>query len=128
MKLFSQAYFALPLLTTLLPRLTHAKTHIVTVGAYMFYFTPDIITADVGDYVEFQFPGESHSVVRAAYSQPCGPGVDTHSTSDGRNMSVWSGSVGGLGQFNVRLLHSLISATQLEVARGYQEEQGTDGW
>ena len=34
---------------------------------------PDVVQAEVGDYVEFQFYPTNHSVVRAAYKYPCIP-------------------------------------------------------
>jgi hypothetical protein len=34
---------------------------------------PDVIQAEVGDYVEFRFYPTNHSVVRAAYTYPCIP-------------------------------------------------------
>ena len=81
-----------------------AKTHTITVGHYAFTFTPSSISSvAVGDFVEFQFPGEQYSVVRAAYSSPCRRGVDTGSTSGGEDQAVWSGGVGGLTDDNVGL-------------------------
>lgn len=98
MNLLKYLYFSI----TFLGHYAAAKTHTITVGHYAFTFTPSTLSGvAVGDSVEFQFPGEQYSVVRAAYSSPCRRGVDTGSTSGGEDQAVWSGGVGGLTDENV---------------------------
>lgn len=50
-----------------------ATTWTVSVGKATNQFTPDVIQADVGDIVEFDFFPPNHSVVRAEYEYPCVP-------------------------------------------------------
>ena len=79
-----------------------AKTHIITVGHYMFFFTPPSLSGvSPGDFVEFQFPGQVYSVVRGDYNAPCRPGVDSNTLGRFGNGSVWSDGVGGLRDYNV---------------------------
>jgi plastocyanin len=42
-----------------------AATFTVKVGEGGFIFRPDVVIANVGDYVEFDFYPQNHSVVRA---------------------------------------------------------------
>jgi len=48
-----------------------AKNHIVTVAQSDFSYTPDTITADVGDTVQFMFANVPHSVVQSTFASPC---------------------------------------------------------
>ncbi|EPE29278.1 Cupredoxin [Glarea lozoyensis ATCC 20868] len=45
----------------------------VAVGANGHVFTPEVITAAVGDIIEFQFYPLNHSVARSDFKQPCIP-------------------------------------------------------
>jgi plastocyanin len=47
-----------------------AETHTVTVGGDGDVFTPDTLTAAVGDVVTFNFKGE-HSVASGDFKSPC---------------------------------------------------------
>jgi plastocyanin len=47
--------------------------HVVQVGASGLTFTPNAITAAVGDIVEFQFYPQSHSVAQSTFAAPCMP-------------------------------------------------------
>lgn len=55
-------------------------THTVDVAKGGFTFVPDVILANKGDVIEFNFFPDNHSVVRAEYGYPCIPyeltGVD----------------------------------------------------
>ncbi|KAL7938830.1 Cupredoxin [Trichoderma chlorosporum] len=49
-----------------------SSLQVVTVGKDgAIQFSPDTLTAAVGDQVEFQFYGPSHSVVQASFDAPC---------------------------------------------------------
>lgn len=50
-----------------------ATTWTITVGKATNQFTPDVIQADVGDIIEWDFFPPNHSVVRAEYEYPCVP-------------------------------------------------------
>lgn len=50
-----------------------AATYTVSVGRANHQFDPDVIQANVGDIVEFDFYPTNHSVIRAAYKYPCVP-------------------------------------------------------
>lgn len=48
--------------------------HSVSVGqGDSLKFTPDTITAQVGDLVEFHFEDDGHSVAEGIFSNPCAP-------------------------------------------------------
>jgi len=47
--------------------------HVVQVGASGLTFTPNAITAAVGDIVEFQFYPAAHSVAQSSFAAPCVP-------------------------------------------------------
>jgi hypothetical protein len=49
------------------------KIHVVTVGKADHKMVPDVVTADPGDIITFQFFPKNHSVVRAEYEYPCIP-------------------------------------------------------
>lgn len=79
-----------------------ARIRIITVGHYVFFFTPPSFSGvSPGDFVEFQFPGQVHSVVRGDYNHPCRPGVDSNMLGRFGNESVWSDGAGGLTDYNV---------------------------
>ncbi|KAF1957196.1 hypothetical protein CC80DRAFT_547914 [Byssothecium circinans] len=50
-----------------------AKVIVIDVGLPLHKFGPNVTTADVGDEIEFHFQNSKHSVVRAAFGQPCWP-------------------------------------------------------
>lgn len=60
---------ALPLLA-ILP-LSLAKTITVDVGKNGLVFSPDTITAEKGDTIEFTFYPQSHTVVESTFDKPC---------------------------------------------------------
>ncbi|KAK2628220.1 hypothetical protein QTJ16_002866 [Diplocarpon rosae] len=64
-----------------------AATHSVNVGATGHHFTPDSLTASVGDIVEFRFYPLNHSVARAEYKNPCIP----YELTDAGKQGFWSG-------------------------------------
>lgn len=41
-----------------------------------FRFEPNIITAEVGDYIEFHFGPKNHSVARGSFFKACAPAHD----------------------------------------------------
>ena len=52
-------------------------------------FTPNQLTANVGDVVEFRFYPSNHSVARSEFKNPCIPYEDTGAGKKG----LWSGFV-----------------------------------
>lgn len=48
-----------------------AKTVVITAGSGGFVFSPDTVTADVGDTIEFHFVGSIHTAVQGDFSTPC---------------------------------------------------------
>lgn len=74
--------------------------HVVTVGANdQLVFVPNVITAAVGEKVEFNFFGPSHTVVEGSFDNPCQPLSAT---------SFYSGIISTTGS-NVNVSHSLSS-------------------
>jgi len=70
-----------------LSSLAYAADIQVTVGASGLTYSPDTVTAAVGDTVSFHFSRSRHSVVEAAFDTPCQPlangfGVPAQSSSD----------------------------------------------
>lgn len=63
---------ALPLLL-LAPSLVSARTISIAVGQGGLKFTPSIVTAAVGDKLDFHFYPQNHSVVASSFSRPCVP-------------------------------------------------------
>lgn len=61
---------ALPLLLAILP-LSLAKKISVDVGKGSLVFSPDTITAEKGDSIEFTFYPQSHDVVESTFDKPC---------------------------------------------------------
>lgn len=51
--------------------------HVVAVGQSGLTFSPNAITAAVGDIVEFQFYPQAHSVAQSSFKAPCAPINDT---------------------------------------------------
>ena len=55
----------------------NAETHIVTaVAKPSLRFEPNIVKAEVGDYIEFHFAPQNHSVARGTFSKGCSPAHD----------------------------------------------------
>jgi plastocyanin len=48
-----------------------AKTIVITAGTGGLAFSPDTVTADVGDVLEYHFVGSIHSAVQGDFSSPC---------------------------------------------------------
>jgi plastocyanin len=48
-----------------------AKTIVITAGAGGFVFSPDTVTADVGDILEYHFVGAIHTAAQGDFSSPC---------------------------------------------------------
>lgn len=76
--------FAIPATTTSPPTLetlteptstsrSAAHTYTISVGKADHKFSPDVLQAEVGDVVEFDFFPTNHSVVRSEYEYPCVP-------------------------------------------------------
>ncbi|KAF2431280.1 hypothetical protein EJ08DRAFT_733508 [Tothia fuscella] len=61
-----------PIILSALP-LVFAATQIIEVGKEGNHFSPDSITASIGDHIQFKFVGEGHSVSDAAFDAPCKP-------------------------------------------------------
>jgi len=51
-----------------------AKTVVITAGSGGFVFSPESVTADVGDTLEFHFVGSIHTAVQGDFSTPCSMG------------------------------------------------------
>ncbi|KAL6692033.1 Cupredoxin [Trichoderma pleuroticola] len=66
-------YSPVLLLSSLVGAVSAASSlQVVTVGkGGSLSYSPDTITAAVGDKVEFQFYGPTHSVVQASFDEPC---------------------------------------------------------
>jgi len=50
---------------------TAAKTIVITAGSGGLAFSPDSVTADVGDILAFHFVSSIHSAVSGNFSSPC---------------------------------------------------------
>jgi plastocyanin len=48
-----------------------AKTIVITAGTGGLAFSPDTVTAAVGDVLEFHFVGSIHTAVQGDFSSPC---------------------------------------------------------
>jgi plastocyanin len=48
-----------------------AKTIVITAGTGGLAFSPDTVTAAVGDILEFHFVGSIHTAVQGDFSSPC---------------------------------------------------------
>lgn len=58
------------------PSAPNAKTHTVVVGSSntsLLIFTPQEVTTQPGDKVEFQFSERNHTVTQSAFDSPCEP-------------------------------------------------------
>src|SRR5438045_9118207 len=56
---------------------TPSNIHIVNVGAGGLVYSPNSITAAVGDMVEFHFSSISHSVAQSSFGTHCAPANGT---------------------------------------------------
>ena len=74
-------------LSLLLP-LALTKTIDVAVGKDGLVFTPDSVTADKGDMLDFHFYPDEHSVTQSTFDKPCVPS----------NNGVFSGIVKSTGK------------------------------
>ncbi|KAK9326437.1 Cupredoxin [Lipomyces orientalis] len=63
----------------------------VSVGEGALDYTPNTITADVGDYVVFTFLSGTHGVAQASYDSPCSPYSD--STEGAGKTGLYSGLI-----------------------------------
>lgn len=55
------------------PVVTTPLVHVVDVGEDGLTYTPSSITANPGDFVEMRFYAKNHTVVQAAFKDPCTP-------------------------------------------------------
>lgn len=55
------------------PLLARAETHMVDVGASGLTFTPEALSAAVGDTVLFTFKAKNHTATQSSFASPCGP-------------------------------------------------------
>ncbi|KAH6890555.1 hypothetical protein B0T10DRAFT_561058 [Thelonectria olida] len=66
---------------------TGVTTHTIAVGASGHKFTPDEVTADIGDVIEWRFYPPNHWVIRGDFDNPCIPyeyvGTDREGFSSG---------------------------------------------
>jgi plastocyanin len=71
-----------------------AKTIVINAGQSGFTFSPDSVTANMGDTLEFHFFGSIHTAVQGDFSTPCqmgsllGSGFDSGSISNKADGSV----------------------------------------
>ncbi|GAM35348.1 hypothetical protein TCE0_017f03619 [Talaromyces pinophilus] len=73
MQLFNTLISAF-LLTAAAIAQSDVKVHVVQVGLNgSLAFSPENITANPGEIVQFQFMAKNHSVVQSAFSSPCAP-------------------------------------------------------
>jgi plastocyanin len=82
---------------------TPSNVHVVSVGSNGLVFTPNTITAPVGDQVEFHFFPPEHSVAQSTFSSPCAP------PSNGTGF--WSGFIQTSSNSNVRYFSHPFAAT-----------------
>lgn len=61
------------LLPLILLPLSFAKNISIGVGQGGLVFNPNVVTADVGDLLQFAFYPKDHSVAQSSYSAPCQP-------------------------------------------------------
>lgn len=69
--------------------------HVVQVGQNGLMFTPDQLTAAVGDMVQFQFWPQNHSVVQSSFDSPCMPLGSTMMMSGSMNSMMNSNMMMG---------------------------------
>lgn len=60
-----------------------AASHRIDVGKSGMTFTPDSVTAAVGDTVDFYFVGGMHDAVTGSYNTPCTPNASGERFSSG---------------------------------------------
>jgi len=60
-----------------------AASHRIDVGKSGLSFTPDSVTASIGDTLEFYFVGGTHDAVSGDYSAPCTPNASGERFSSG---------------------------------------------
>jgi plastocyanin len=74
----------------------NGTTHDVAVGKDGLVFSPDSLTASIGDTINFHFYAKNHSVVQSSFDSPCQP----LSSSNSSATTVYSGfmPVSGEGQ------------------------------
>jgi len=70
-----------------------AASHRIDVGKSGLTFTPDSVTAAVGDTLEFHFVGGTHDAVTNDYGTPCTPSATGERFSSG----VQAGSATNVG-------------------------------
>jgi plastocyanin len=63
--------YSLPSLLVALAATAAAKTIVITAGQGGFVFSPDTVTADVNDVLEYHFVGSIHSVASGDHASPC---------------------------------------------------------
>lgn len=70
--------------------------HVVQVGSNGLSFSPNNVTAAVGDKIQFEFFAPEHSVAQSSFSSPCTPLNGTGffsglvTTSSGQNTNVFT--------------------------------------
>jgi len=64
-------YSSLNLLALAVAGTATAKTIVINAGQSGFTFSPDSVTAEVGDMLEFHFFGSIHTAVQSDFSSPC---------------------------------------------------------
>ncbi|KAK5657610.1 hypothetical protein OQA88_3189 [Cercophora sp. LCS_1] len=74
-----------------------AASHRIDVGKSGFTFTPDSVTAAIGDTLEFYFVGGTHDAVTGDYGAPCTPNASGERFSSG----VQTGSATNKNVFKV---------------------------
>ena len=74
------------------PTSSSGAVHTVDVGEDGFTYDPDTVTAAAGDKVEFHFYPGDHSVVQAAFANPCEP-LNDSSVFSGFMLGTSDGSV-----------------------------------
>ncbi|KAI0910584.1 hypothetical protein F4823DRAFT_561762 [Ustulina deusta] len=67
----------------------HDPNIVITVGKGSFTFTPNTVTANLGDEIVFEFWSDGHSVARSAFGFPCMPYEYIMPESTG----FWSGDI-----------------------------------
>lgn len=84
----------------------------VLVGGNTLTFTPNSVTANPGDVIQFQFAARNHTVTQSTQTSPCQPlGGNSSSAAGGAQLGIHSGfipfdggSAGVVGTFDVPVL------------------------
>jgi len=84
-------YYTAAAITALVGIASAQKMHVVSVGAKGNTFSPDKITAAVGDMVQFQFQNGNHSVVQSSFDAPCKPINAAATNSSAATTGFYSG-------------------------------------